>query len=167
MNIRNFSWTHFYILLHIRKTIIWQYYPKYTRKEIQCWLLVIGLSTNIGARSSAERTADGVCGGEGGGGGDGGGGDPVEQEPPLPWPINSRRRSVLLSLWRFKFNRSGIFEGQIPIHGDGPPLPSTACGDRTGRHVANGEGLQGGGGRTCAHKEQLWLPGYLLFSRPV
>ena len=129
--------------------------------------VVIGLSTNIGTRSSAEGTADGVGGGERGGGGDGGGGDPVEQEPPLPWPINSRRRSVLLSLWRFKLNRSGIFEGQIPIHGDGPPLPSRACGDRTGRHVANGEGLQGGGGRTCAHKEQLWLPGYLLFSRPV
>ena len=45
---------------------------------------VIGLSTKVGTRSSAEGTADRVCGGEGGGGGDGGGGDPVEQEPPLP-----------------------------------------------------------------------------------
>ena len=45
---------------------------------------VIGLSTKVGTRRSAEGTADRVCGGEGGGGGDGGGGDPVEQEPPLP-----------------------------------------------------------------------------------
>ena len=47
-------------------------------------LVVFGLSTNVGTRSSAEGTADGVGGGERGGGGDGGGGDPVEQEPPLP-----------------------------------------------------------------------------------
>ena len=38
---------------------------------------VIGLSTKVGTRRSAEGTADRVCGGEGGGGGDGGGGDPV------------------------------------------------------------------------------------------
>ena len=130
-------------------------------------LVVIGLSTNVGTRSSAEGTADRVCGGEGGGGGDGGGGDPVEQEPPLPWAINSRCRSSLLSLWRFEFNRSRIFEGQAPVHVDSPPLPSRACGDSIGGHVANREGLQGGGGSTCTHKEQLWLPGNLVFSRPV
>ena len=41
-------------------------------------------STKVGTRSSAEGTADRVCGGEGGGGGDGSGGDPVKQEPPIP-----------------------------------------------------------------------------------
>ena len=53
---------------------------------IKFWLLlVLTISWTIaGARSSAEGTADRVCGGEGGGGGDGGGGDPVEQEPALP-----------------------------------------------------------------------------------
>ena len=54
-------------------------------------LVVFGLSTNVGTRSSAEGTADGVGGGERGGGGDGGGGDPVEQEPSLPRPIDIRR----------------------------------------------------------------------------
>ena len=130
-------------------------------------LVVFGLSTNVGSGSCAEGTADGVCGGEGGGGGDGGGGDPVEQEPPLPRAIDGRCRSLLLSLGRFKFNRSCILEGQIPIHGDGPPLPSRAGGDGAGGHVADGEGLQGGGGGACAHKEQLWLAGNLIFSAPV
>ena len=158
--------------LHDRKTFFWQHNTKYTGHEIQFWLFFVyplfSISwTTAGARSSAEGTTDGECGGEGGGGGDGGGGDPVEQEPPLPWTINSRSRGSLLSLWRFKFNRSRFFEGHPPVHVDGPPLPSSACGDRTGRHVANWEGLQGGGGSTCAHKEQLWLAGYLVFSRPV
>ena len=54
-----------------------------TTFEILLWLFFC-LSTDIGSGSSAESTADGVCGGERGGGGDGSGGDPVKQEPPIP-----------------------------------------------------------------------------------
>ena len=44
-----------------------------------------------GTSRSTLDIADRVGGGEGGEGGDGGGGDPVEQEPSLPRPIDSRR----------------------------------------------------------------------------
>ena len=122
------------------------------------------LSTDWSTSGSAYDTADGECGGEGGGGGDGGGGDPVKQEPPLPWTINSR--SLLFSLRRFKFNWSNIFEGQL-VHCDGPPLSTGACWN-TGCSwdVANWCCLQSRSGDACAHKEHFWLPDHFV-CRPL
>ena len=54
-------------------------------KDCSVWL-----STHGGTSRCAKGTVDGEGGGEGGGGGDGGGGDPVEQEPSLPRPLDSR-----------------------------------------------------------------------------
>ena len=146
--------------LQNNNTFIWQYDP-------WTWnihLVVTGLSTKVSISKSADDTTDRVCGGVGGGGWDGGGGDPVEQEPALP---PSSCRSVLLSLWRFEFNRSCIFGEELPVRVDGPPLPSSTWGDSSGRNIANRPGVQGAGSNTCTHKEQLRLPGYLVFSRPV
>ena len=147
--------------LQNNNTFIWQYDP-------WTWyihLVVTGLSTKVSISKSADDTTDRVCGGVGGGGWDGGGGDPVEQEPALP--PSSSCRSILLSLWRFEFNRSCIFGEELPVRVDGPPLPSSTWGDSSGRNVANRPGVQGAGSNTCTHKEQLRLPGYLVFSRPV
>ena len=116
----------------------------------------IGLTTEVGSGVSALDWADGEGGGEGGGGGDGGGGDPVEQEPSVPWVVNGR--CIALFLRRFQFKRS-----HVRSHLDGPLLPAGAGGQGGEGEVADGGRLQGRRRRRCAHEEQLWLPHNIVF----
>ena len=122
--------------------------------------MVTGLSTKVSISKSADDTTDRVCGSVGGGGWDGGGGDPVVQEPPLPWAIN--RRSFM---WRFNFNRGNIFERQL-VHRNGPPLPPCACRWGPWWDIADWGRLQGGGGRTCANKQHFWSSKNDFLCRP-
>ena len=69
---------------HLGEYLVYSLQNMKKLKNRDTTLVVFCLSTDIGSGSSAESTADGVCGGEGGGGGDGSGGDPVKQEPPIP-----------------------------------------------------------------------------------
>ena len=134
-----------------------------------------GLTAKWSPCVCAEGRADGEGGRVGGGRGDRGGGDPVEQEPSVPWVCCiscSTMRGLEMNLCRL-----------CRCHFDGPPLPTyaggqqgghfsgfwdfsvkpdailpaSAGGQRGGRDVADGGRLQSGRGRAGAHVEQLRL----------
>ena len=86
---------------------------------------VSGLTAKWSSWVCAEGRADGEGGRVGGGRGDRGGGDPVEQEPPVPWVCRiscSTVRGLEMNLCRLCW-----------CHFNGSPLPAYAGGQQGGQ----------------------------------